>query len=78
MTNMASRRLYPEDRMIFPTEFPGVVREAYKNEPWTASVCKDTGHIVVKVFGHGRQFNIYILSARDESGTVLGVFSYRT
>ncbi|MDR2258665.1 MAG: MBL fold metallo-hydrolase [Treponema sp.] len=78
MTNMASRRLYPGDRMIFPTAFPGVIQEAYKNEPWMDSVCKDTGHVVIKVFDEGRQFRIYVLSARDESGRVLGLFSYRT
>jgi hypothetical protein len=75
MTNMASRRLYPEDRMIFPTAFPEVVKEAYKNEPWMDSVCKKTGHVVVKAFDHGRQFRIYILSALDESGTITGAFS---
>jgi hypothetical protein len=55
-----------------------VVREAYKNEPWTASVCKEFGHVVVKVFDEGRQFRVYVLSAADESGTVKAVFSYRT
>jgi hypothetical protein len=74
MTNMASRRLYPEERMIFPTAFPGVVREAYQHEAWMDSVCKETGHVVVKVFDRGRQYRIYVLSARDESGRVLGVF----
>ncbi|MDR1902004.1 MAG: MBL fold metallo-hydrolase [Treponema sp.] len=76
MTNMASRRLYPGERMIFPTAFPDVIKEAYKDEPWMTSVCKDYGHVVVKVFDQGRQFKIYILSAGDESGTVKAVFSY--
>ncbi|MDR0731587.1 MAG: MBL fold metallo-hydrolase [Treponema sp.] len=78
MTNMASRSLYPDERMIFPTAFPDAVREAYKHEPWLASVCKDFGHVVVKVFDEGRQFRVYVLSAADESGTVKAVFSYRT
>ncbi|MFP3090496.1 MBL fold metallo-hydrolase [Treponema sp. TIM-1] len=78
MTNMASRRLYPGERTIFPTAFPDVVREAYKDEPWMSSICKDTGHVVVKVFDHGRQFRVYILSAQDESAAVVSFFPYRT
>jgi hypothetical protein len=64
--------------MIFPAMFPDELRKTYNGEPWMASVCKDTGHVVVKVFDEGRQFRIYILSAADESGTVKAVFSYRT
>jgi hypothetical protein len=64
--------------MIFPTAFPGVVKEAYKAEPWMDSVCKDFGHVVVKVFDEGKQFKVYVLSAADEAGTVKALFSYRT
>jgi beta-lactamase superfamily II metal-dependent hydrolase len=76
MTNMASRHLYPGERMIFPTAFPNAVREAYRDEPWMASVCGDFGHVAVKVFDQGRQFKVYVLSAQDELGTVKAVFPY--
>jgi hypothetical protein len=73
MANMASRELYPGNRMIFPTAFPEVIRQAYSGEPWMASVCEKTGHVVVKVSGQGRMYK-YVLSAQDEERMVEGVY----
>ncbi|MDR1675122.1 MAG: MBL fold metallo-hydrolase [Tannerella sp.] len=78
MTNMASRELYPDSRIIFPTAFPEVVREAFANEPWMASVCPTYGHVVIKVFDQGKKYRIYVLSARDERRTVEAVYDFVT
>lgn len=51
---------------IYPTDFPPVLREKYKNQEWIKSVCKNEGHVVVKVYDSGRQYKIYVLSSDNE------------
>lgn len=74
LERMSSKQLYTGNRTIYATHIPDTLRKAYANEPWLSTVCPQTGHIVVKVFDEGKQYKIYVLSARDESQTVEAVY----
>ena len=74
MERMASRSLYPDNRMIFPTRFPEHLKEKYVKESWAESVCPEDGHIIVKVFDKGEKYKIFVLSANDEKSIVKAVY----
>ena len=61
-------------KKAFPTEMPKHLKEYYAKEPWMQSVARVAGHVVIKVFDEGRQYQIYVLSARDEQMQVQQVY----
>ncbi|MEG1543490.1 MAG: hypothetical protein RR382_03050 [Tannerellaceae bacterium] len=61
--------------LVFPTYIPSPsLLDAHAGEPWMSSVCKETGHVVVKVFDNGKQYKIYVLSADDETQIVKATY----
>ena len=74
MERMVSFSPNEVDPKIFPTQFPEILRKKYSNEEWIKSVSRVDGHVVVKVFEHGRKYKIYVLSALDEKQIVTGVY----
>ncbi|MDO4585282.1 MAG: MBL fold metallo-hydrolase [Planctomycetia bacterium] len=73
MTNMASRTLYPGDRVICPTLIPDGRKELYQGKSWWENVEICGGHVVVKVLNGGTDYKVYYLTANDESMTIKAV-----
>ena len=71
---MAACSADAKDPKVFPTEMPKHLKEYYAKEPWMQSVAPVAGHVVIKVFDEGRQYQIYVLSARDEQMQVQQVY----
>lgn len=74
LERMASRLLYPSERMIYLTRFPENLRLEYNKESWINSICTEDGHVVVKVFDNGDKYKIYILSANTEELIVKNIY----
>lgn len=74
ISRMASRDLYEGDRMVFATNVPSTLRKAYSSEPWYPTLCKEDGHVVVKVYDKGRKYKIFILSAKDENMNIIATY----
>ena len=73
---IASRDLYPGDRMIYHGFMPIGKREELAGKPYLADFSPAQGHQVVKVAPGGRTYEIYTLSAADESMTILDCRAY--
>ena len=71
LPNMASRELYAGDRCIMPGFMPDVCRAAFKGREFMADVVDVAGHRVFKVAPGGGTFEAFVLSAWDESMSVL-------
>lgn len=74
INRIISPELYEGKRTMYFTNIPGVLSEKYKDEDWFSSVCKDYGHIVVKVLDHGKQYKIYVLGAENENMIIKAVY----
>ncbi|MDD3586664.1 MAG: twin-arginine translocation signal domain-containing protein [Thermoguttaceae bacterium] len=74
MQSMTDRTLYPNPRMICPTWAAKQQMELYKDAPWQADLKPAAGHVVLRVSDAGRQYQIYHLTAADESMKVKAVF----
>lgn len=72
LANLFSTDLYPGDRSVFAT---GMTPEALlTTDRFSSHLSSSDGHVVVRVSPAGREFTIHIVTARDESGTVLKTF----
>ena len=71
LVNMASRALYPGDRFILPGFMPDVRRAEYKGRNFMRDVLDVAGHRVFKVAPGGKTFKAFVLSAWDESMSIL-------
>ena len=56
---------------IFPQTIHRRIWQTYGAEPWLKALNQTTGHVVVKVAPGGKEYRIYVVTADDESGTVL-------
>lgn len=74
MENMASRELWPDDRLICPTNFPPSKQEEFKGAPWRSSVVESGGHVVVRITNGGACYKVYYIDATDERGIVKSVY----
>lgn len=72
MANLFSKELYPGERSVFAT---GMTPEALlTTERFSGSLSSSDGHVVVRVPVGGSAFSVHVISARDESGTVVKSF----
>lgn len=71
-----SPQLYIGERTIYPTNLPEALYEKYEKDDWMKAVCRQDGHIVVKVYNEGRHYKIYVLSTEDERMIVKDVRNY--
>ena len=71
MVNMASRDLYAGERFILPGFMPDVRREEYRGRDFMKDVLDVSGHRVFKVAPGGRSFEAFVLSAWDETMSIL-------
>lgn len=72
LANLFSADLYPGDRSIFAT---GMTPEALlTTERFSSQVSSSDGHVVVRVPPGGHEFSVHVVSALDESGTVIKSF----
>ena len=71
LPNMASRELYAGERCIMPSFVPGVCRAALRGRDFMSDVVDVAGHRVFKVAPGGRTFEAFVLSAWDESMSIL-------
>lgn len=71
LVNMASRELYPGERFIMPGFMPDVCRDKYSGRDFMADIVPASGHRVFKVAPGGRTFEAFVLSAWDETMSVM-------
>ena len=71
LVNMASRELYPGDRVILPGYLPEIKRREYAGLAFMLDIPPVQGHSVFKVAPGGGTFKLFILDAGDESMRVL-------
>ena len=71
LVNMASRELYPGDRVILPGYLPEIKRREYAPRAFMHDIPPVQGHSVFKVAPGGGTFKLFILDAGDESMRVL-------
>ena len=74
MSRMVSDKLCLGNKVVFPTNFPEILQKKYIVEDWMKSVCREDGHVVVKVYDKGQSYKIYVLSAADENMLVKAVY----
>lgn len=74
MLSMTDRTLYPGNRLVCPTWAAAEQMELYKDSPWQADLKPAAGHVVLRVSNGGRQYQLYHLTAADESMNVKAVF----
>ena len=75
---IASRELYPGDRTIYHGFMPFGKLEELAGKPYLADFSPAQGHAVVKVAPGGWTYDVYTLTAADESMTVLDCRTYRS
>jgi hypothetical protein len=81
MERLASRSLYPGDRVLCPCIFPAERRAEDAGSPWLddiAPACFDGAHVMLDVTPGGKRYSISLLDARDESMTVRSVLHFKT
>ena len=72
LANLFSTGLYPGERSVFAT---GITPEALlTTDRFSSHLSSTDGHVVVRVSPQGRNFSVHVITARDESGTVLKTF----
>jgi L-ascorbate metabolism protein UlaG (beta-lactamase superfamily) len=72
IANLFSKDLYPGERSVFAT---GMTPEALlTTERFSSSLSSSDGHVVVRVAPGDRTFSVHVISAHDESGTVVKSF----
>ena len=71
LKRMLSKRLYPQPRDIFITEFRGVMKAATGAR--ASQVASDHGHVVVRVEPGGARYRVFVLDDRTESYKILSV-----
>ena len=71
LVNMASRELYPGLRWICPGYLPKVKIREYAGRDFMKDYLPAQGHTVVKVAPQGASWGFFVLTAEDESMTVL-------
>lgn len=71
LPTMTSRELYAGERTVFFGCVPEEKRRAYAGRDFMKDVASASGHLVVKVPPGGGTFRIFVLTADDESMTVL-------
>ena len=76
LPTIASRDLYPGERTICHGFLPIGKREELAGKPYLADFSPRQGHQVVKVAPGGHTYEVYTLSAEDESMTVLDCRRY--
>lgn len=82
LLNLTDRKLYPSERMIFPTVFPNErIEEARaKNRIYLKDIAPETlgtgAHIVVNVPSNATEYTVTCIDARDESMRVLRTYRY--
>ena len=68
---MASRELYPGDRIIMLGNLPEMRRSHYADRPFMKDILPVQGHSVFKVAPGGATFDALVLTDADESMKVL-------
>jgi Metallo-beta-lactamase superfamily len=71
LDNMLSRRLYPDDRMIFSTATKPEAAIALKR---MSDVTSQNGHIIIHVPPGGKSFNIFIRDSSMDEGPILAKY----
>ena len=71
LINMASRKLYPGERVILPGFLPDIKKREYSGRPFMDDMLPVQGHSVFKVSPGGKLFSLFVLTDEDESMTVL-------
>jgi len=80
MTNLASRKAYPGDRVFCPGIMPKERRAADAGKAWMDDVAEasyEGGHVVLNVPKGGKDFTVTYLTAADESMTVRSVMHFK-
>ena len=55
-----SPKLYEGKRTKYFINIPDALAQKYKDEEWFEPVCKDHGHIIVKVSNRGKRYEKYV------------------
>jgi hypothetical protein len=72
LANLFSEDLYPGERSVFAT---GMTPEALlTTERFSRLLKSSEGHVVVRVPPDGREFNMFVVDAKDERGSVTATF----
>ena len=71
LVNMTSRELYPGPRYLCPGYLPNVKKREYAGRDFMNDYLPVQGHTVVKVAPGGKSWEFFVLTAEDESMTVL-------
>jgi Metallo-beta-lactamase superfamily len=72
LANLFSDELYSGERFVFAT---GMTPEALLTTERFSSLLKSSeGHVVVRIPRNGRSFNVFVVDAKDETGTVTASF----
>lgn len=70
---MSSKRLYPDERLIIPTNIPEIAK-AYLGESNVKKLTGDGGHVVIKVKPGGKEFKVFLLTTQDESMRIKSIY----
>ena len=71
LSNMTSRELYPENRIVMFGNMPEIRRTHYADRPFMKDIVPMQGHSVFKVAPGGKTFDAFVLTDKDESMRVL-------
>ena len=71
LSNMTSRELYPENRIVMFGNMPEIRRTHYADRPFMKDIVPVQGHSVFKVAPGGKTFDAFVLTDKDESMRVL-------
>ena len=72
LANLYSEELYAGERLVFAT---GMTPEALlTTERFSRLLKSSEGHVVVRVADGGHQFTVFVVDAKDETGTVVSAF----
>jgi hypothetical protein len=71
--SMSSKALYPDERLIIPTNIPEVTK-SYIGDENIKKLTGDGGHVVIKIEPGGKQYKVVLLDTKDESYAVKSVF----
>ena len=74
LNRIVSNKFCMGDKKVFLTNFPKALQKEFVTEDWMKSVCREDGHIVIKVSDKGKIYKIYVLSATDEDMFVKAVY----
>lgn len=67
MGRIKETRTHADEPLVFTNNVPDTLMQAYAAEPWMENMCRDFGHIVVRVSEGGKSYRIFVVDATDET-----------